>query len=88
MSGDGLQRACKNAGFVSQVAALRAKKEQKLEELKFELNKFPRTITDWYLRKRLNECFDWIETTELVATLKEINAKKEEIKQLVSLFFC
>ncbi len=67
---------------------MRAKKEQKLEELKFELNKFPRTITDWYLRKRFDEYFEWIETSGLATTLKEINAKKEEIKQLVSPFFC
>ncbi len=88
MPGGGLQRACLNAVFVLQVEALCAKREQKLEELKFKLNKYLRDITDWYLRKRLNECFDWIETAGQAATLKEINAKKEKIKQLVSLFFC
>ncbi len=88
MSGGGLQRACLNAVFVLQAEALCAKREQKLEELKFELNKFPRNVADWNLGKRFHEYFEWIETTGQAATLKEINAKKEGIKQLVSLLFC
>ncbi len=74
--------------FVLQVAALRAKREQELEELKNELNALAGVITDTHLREKVDAYFAWSRTTGQVATLREIKGVKEGIRQLVRPIFC
>ncbi len=72
--------------FAFQVATWRAKREQELEELKKELNKFAGVKMDRHLMKKVDAYFAWIGTTGRTATLREIKGVHKEI-QLVSPLF-
>ncbi len=69
--------------FALQVTALRAKREQELEELKNERSNFPGVSMDRHLRKNVDTYFDSIRTTRPTATLRQIEGVRNGMQQLV-----
>ncbi len=73
--------------FALQVAELRAKRDQELEELKTEINKFARVIMNTHLRKCVDDYVKWSRNPGPTATLGEIEGKKNGIRRIVRLPF-
>ncbi len=66
-----------------QVATLRAKREQDLEELKNEVSNCAGVRMDKHPRKKLDAYGSWVRNAGQTATLREIEGERNGIQQLV-----